>query len=64
MNVKIKLSKDFAKALENSDFSTLHLYEFTKLIDVESTSQDSIQDSIHLQNTLNMEEIYLFNRGV
>ena len=38
--------------------------EFTKLIDVESTSQDSIQDSIHLQNTLNMDEIYLFNRGV
>jgi hypothetical protein len=37
--------------------------EFTKLIDVESTSQDTVQYSIHLQNTLNIDEIYLFNRG-
>ncbi len=38
--------------------------EYTKLIDITVTSEDSFQDSIHLQNTMNIEEIYLFPRGV
>ncbi len=38
--------------------------EYTKLFDVKVTSKESFQDSIHLQNTMNIEEIYLFPRGV
>ena len=36
--------------------------EYIKLIDLTVSSSDTFQDSIHLQNKVNLEEIYLFSK--
>ena len=58
---KIGIEKTFTfKIIVNhTDFN-----EFTKLIDVTVQSDNNFQDSIHLQNTLNTEDIFLFPKGV
>ena len=34
--------------------------KYIRLIDIDSTAEDSYRDSIHMQNTLNIDDIYLF----